>query len=662
MRLKNLFLVMGLLFVIGIYIGVVSAQAAVTCNIKQYNGANINTATEVILLEVSGLTNAHATKVTLNTPVANHYYVVCPKSAVNPGGSSTYNPSSESNGVGRPKNTIIALSYSSNAHAHIPDGGSLEMLAIYNTHSTFGKIECTWTDPYKPVSASYNINVLSLSDAINAHIAEYNYASYPIKIKCKISSGSCSDLCTTQSVNCNPADPSQILTTPCTDTNGDGCKEPGLIITSSCLPPNTQCDDPLPLGDATCIAPVTTVTKMEWRSATLPRGNNIFQTIDGTTVYACIQGTNINEKIITYKIYEDDSGLFCGADPSCDDPLTPAIITTGVTDTNNYCFEWDATYTSDGGNEPPEFYFWAEINGVTGIFKSPILSNTPNTNPNQGNKKGLLTVNKITGCVENWKYSAWSACSSGTQTRTATDLNNCGTTNNILPLTRSCTTCGNGVYTDTGEQCDLGSASDAEWTAAHCNKPGIANQCQCEVGFGTITPSDGKCISTITSICEDHGGDQSDCEADHSWDTTRESGESTIDCRVLINSGCVFVGGLCGFGDKNTYFEDPSCGIAPPNPNCKWDTKIEGECSAGAERVRTVFSLNIDAVGGTPPGDRGECLKRIPPAQYRVCPQRVLIPFFTWINLLIAIIVIALIYLFYYLFNSKKKKIKIKGR
>ena len=49
---------MGLLFVIGIYIGVVSAQAAVTCNIKQYNGANINTATEVILLEVSGLTNA----------------------------------------------------------------------------------------------------------------------------------------------------------------------------------------------------------------------------------------------------------------------------------------------------------------------------------------------------------------------------------------------------------------------------------------------------------------------------------------------------------------------------------------------------------------------------------------------------------------------------
>src|SRR3989338_8683788 len=226
MRLKNLFLVMGLLFVIGIYIGVVSAQAAVTCNIKLYNGANINTATEVILLEVSGLTNAHATKVTLNTPVANHYYVVCPKSAVNPGGSSTYNPSSESNGVGRPKNTIIALSYSSNAHAHIP---------------------------------------------------EYNYASYPIKIKCKISSGSCSDLCTTQSVNCNPADPSQILTTPCTDTNGDGCKEPGLIITSSCLPPNTQCDDPLPLGDATCIAPVTTVTKMEWRSATLPRGNNIFQ-------------------------------------------------------------------------------------------------------------------------------------------------------------------------------------------------------------------------------------------------------------------------------------------------------------------------------------------------------------------------------------------------
>jgi len=43
-------------------------------------------------------------------------------------------------------------------------------------------------------------------------------------------------------------------------------------------------------------------------------------------------------------------------------------------------------------------------------------------------------------CVPNWTYSAWSACnSSGQQTRTATDLNNCGTIAGREALIRNCT-------------------------------------------------------------------------------------------------------------------------------------------------------------------------------------------------------------------------------
>ena len=41
-------------------------------------------------------------------------------------------------------------------------------------------------------------------------------------------------------------------------------------------------------------------------------------------------------------------------------------------------------------------------------------------------------------CTENWSYSGWSGCMDGTQTRTAQDLNNCGTMDNRSALTQSC--------------------------------------------------------------------------------------------------------------------------------------------------------------------------------------------------------------------------------
>ena len=43
-------------------------------------------------------------------------------------------------------------------------------------------------------------------------------------------------------------------------------------------------------------------------------------------------------------------------------------------------------------------------------------------------------------CVENWQTSSWSSCVSGIQTRTATDLNSCGTITNKPTIQQSCTT------------------------------------------------------------------------------------------------------------------------------------------------------------------------------------------------------------------------------
>ncbi len=49
----------------------------------------------------------------------------------------------------------------------------------------------------------------------------------------------------------------------------------------------------------------------------------------------------------------------------------------------------------------------------------------------------LNSVN-ISYCTESWSYSSWSICSGDIKTRTATDANNCGTTNDRLALSQAC--------------------------------------------------------------------------------------------------------------------------------------------------------------------------------------------------------------------------------
>lgn len=52
---------------------------------------------------------------------------------------------------------------------------------------------------------------------------------------------------------------------------------------------------------------------------------------------------------------------------------------------------------------------------------------------------GLIHSGLSQACTENWTYSSYSSCSGGTQTRTAQDSNNCGTTFTREQLSRSCT-------------------------------------------------------------------------------------------------------------------------------------------------------------------------------------------------------------------------------
>jgi len=49
-----------------------------------------------------------------------------------------------------------------------------------------------------------------------------------------------------------------------------------------------------------------------------------------------------------------------------------------------------------------------------------------------------VTVQQAAGCTENWSCDDWSVCTDGSQARTCTDANNCGTATSRPPQTQSC--------------------------------------------------------------------------------------------------------------------------------------------------------------------------------------------------------------------------------
>lgn len=79
----------------------------------------------------------------------------------------------------------------------------------------------------------------------------------------------------------------------------------------------------------------------------------------------------------------------------------------------------------------------------TNIVKSIDLKQTNSYSTEVSNVIGPyrylnLILSKTITCTENWQCTAWSKCTKQIQTRTCTDLNKCGTTNNKPAVTQSC--------------------------------------------------------------------------------------------------------------------------------------------------------------------------------------------------------------------------------
>lgn len=112
-----------------------------------------------------------------------------------------------------------------------------------------------------------------------------------------------------------------------------------------------------------------------------------------------------------------------------------------------------------------------------------------------GTNRGAIQSGSSSGCTESWTCGAWSACLSGSQSRTCTDANNCGTTANRPPLTQTCSSsssctenwsCGNWSACTGGTQSRT--CTDANNCPNPISQPPLTQACG---GSTTTGPSSG---------------------------------------------------------------------------------------------------------------------------------------------------------------------------
>ena len=108
--------------------------------------------------------------------------------------------------------------------------------------------------------------------------------------------------------------------------------------------------------------------------------------------------------------------------------------TLDVTANENVSAWW---YSLNGGNDTP-FNGTSTITSAEGSNTITVYAN--NTNGTVLDKSVSYTVNTPAPCTEDWSCGNWGVCSGGTQTRSCTDSNSCGTTSTEPEVSRVCNT------------------------------------------------------------------------------------------------------------------------------------------------------------------------------------------------------------------------------
>jgi len=142
-----------------------------------------------------------------------------------------------------------------------------------------------------------------------------------------------------------------------------------------------------------------------------------------------------------------------------------------------------STSDFDVANCTGNYFGWNEITTNT-------TSNQTSPNRSQTNFSSELPNNEsVLVCFENWTCSSWTNCTNSQQTRTCTDVNNCGTTANKPVVAQACTSsCTQGwVCYDDWSSCSDGKQTRTCQPTGNC-EPKIENR-SCSSLSGVVSVS-----------------------------------------------------------------------------------------------------------------------------------------------------------------------------
>ena len=257
-------------------------------------------------------------------------------------------------------------------------------------------------------------------------------------------------------------------------------------------------------------------------------------------------------------------------------PQTCSNMLAGDTCTNT----WSVISTGTIGETYSFFVDYVPVNSSTQSKRTPVIN---------------IIISQGTSCEEDWECTNWSSCVGGNQTRTCTDLANCGTTNYKPFETQSCIECTNG----TTQSCTtlLGNPGTQLCTnnlwgqcLGQCI-PGTTETCSTPEGYtGTKTCQNneqwGSCVFQLTDCVQGQINDWCECGTgvyqngyccQNEWRNTScptacGQGAITSECEC---DGSYYASGYC----CNNTFQTTEC-VIPCTP--------EWQC----ENWNNVFCIN----------------------------------------------------------------------